>query len=88
MIKVIVTGSCAEGKTTLSILISETLRQAGFKVENTDIDAEHHVLEEMQCQRINALVSRYADVPIVVETVQLFCKPFEKITIEETGDDA
>ena len=73
MIKITVSGKCAEGKTTMSLLIADALRQAGFTVNNTDFDVQEssHGNELMQCQRINALAKKYADDPIVIETVQL-----------------
>jgi len=68
--KITIEGHCAEGKTTISLLIANALRVAGFAVANNDYDvmntAPHPKLQE---QRVKALSTR-DDLIIDIETVQ------------------
>lgn len=69
--KIVIYGTCAEGKTTVALLIQAALMQAGFGANNADFDvvnatASDHVIQE---RRVEELVRR--GLLIDIETVQL-----------------
>ena len=68
-IKIVIEGECAEGKTTMSLLIAHALRQAGFGVHNGDYDVQEGIgYEHLQGSRLAAMIAK--DVLIDIETVQ------------------
>lgn len=70
-ITVTVEGECAEGKTTVSLLIERALREAGLTVGNWDYDVQNMSYHpQLQTQRVRALAAR-ENLIIDIETVQV-----------------
>lgn len=69
--KIIIEGVCAEGKTTIALLIKRALLEAGIsQVDNLDYDCQNVSMPaSLQAQRVKALAAR-SDFAIVIETVQ------------------
>ena len=69
--KIIIEGVCAEGKTTIALLIKRALREAGIsQVNNFDYDCQFVTMPaSLQDQRVKALAAR-SDFIIDIETVQ------------------
>ena len=69
--KIIIKGVCAEGKTTIALLIKRALLDAGItQVDNRDYDCQVVTMPaSLQAQRVKALASR-SDFTIHIETVQ------------------
>ena len=70
MIKITITGAPAEGKTTISIIVEQALRDAGFLVTNTDADVRYggaH-LARFQDRRVEKICGRSV---ILIETGQV-----------------
>lgn len=67
--RIIIEGDCAEGKTTMSLLIAHVLRTTGFGVRNGDYDVQEGIAyEHLQGSRLAAMIAK--DLLIDIETVQ------------------
>lgn len=68
--KIVITGACAEGKTTVAKLIADALGAAGIAAENLDEDVYFKSdYSEFQAKRLNTLADR--KISITIETVQV-----------------
>lgn len=68
--KITITSYPGEGKTAIALLIMDALTNAGFVVQNNDIDIEYGCEHrELQDPRLGALRARME--PIVLETVNV-----------------
>lgn len=69
--KITIEGACAEGKTTVSLLIERALREAGLTVGNWDYDVRNSCAHpQLQDRRVKALAAR-DNLIIDIETVQV-----------------
>jgi len=65
MISIVVTGSAAEGKTTVATLVKNSLAAAGFVVELEDLEPDTHPSDHSQ--RLAALMQRDPHIKVMTK---------------------